>query len=165
MKLALILIVALIVVAGYATLFRVSTVDHNPDDWHVDPLTAIASKSPNSYRVAPSDLTSQPIDAQALIYNERPLVLAQAFDQFALTQRDTLRIAGLPSDLMMTYVQTSRRLKMPDYITVKFIELDENLTTIAIFSRARFGYGDLGVNRRRIENWLKPMSSFEVPQG
>lgn len=162
MKIAVIFIVAAIIVAGYFVLYFVSTAKHDPEVWHLDPLHAPASGKPNTYRVAPLNLATQAVDQDAPIYRERPLVLSQAFDNFVLTQPNTVRMAGLPSSLMMTYVQTSKHLKMPDYITVKFIEIDAEHTTIAIYSRARFGYGDLGVNKKRVENWLKPLAAFEV---
>ena len=147
---------------GYLLFFLISTVSHDPDVWHVDPLLAEASSSPNDYRVAPPEMTKQPVDTPAPVYDEKALILAQAWDDFVLSQNDTVRIAGLPSELMMTYVQRTPRLKVPDYITVKFIELEEMRTTVAIYSRSRYGYGDLGVNKARIDSWLKTLSAFEV---
>ncbi len=162
MKIAVILIVAAVVIAGYFVLYFVSTAKHDPDVWHLDPLHARASGKPNTYRVAPLNLASQPVNQDAPVYRENPLVLSRAFDDFVLSQPNTVRMAGLPTSLMVTYVQTSKHLKMPDYITVKFIEVDADHSTIAIYSRSRFGYGDLGVNKRRVENWLKPLAAFET---
>ena len=161
MKYVVVAIILAVIVGGYLTMFMIATAAHDPADWHHDPLTIPASETPNDYRIAPPDLTEQKIDRDAPIYSARPLVVAQAFDQFALSQRDTVRIAGLPPELMMTYVQHTETLKMPDYISVKFIDLGNDTSTIAIYSRSRFGYGDLGVNKERVERWIKALSSFE----
>ncbi len=161
MKIGVILVVALMVLAGYFALYRVATARHDPAQWHSDPLTTRPTGNPNSYRVAPEAQTSYPIGAPAMLYDVSALELAQVFDDFALEQPNTMRIAGLPKTLMITYVQTSKLLKMPDYITVKFIPVSETKTTLAIYSRARFGYGDMGVNRRRVEKWLGSLASYE----
>ena len=36
-----------------------------------------------------------------------------------------------------------------------------NRATIAVYSRSRFGYGDMGVNEARVRAWLQALSSFE----
>lgn len=161
MKYIVVAIILAVILGGYLTMFMIATAAHDPADWHKDPLTIPASDTPNDYRIAPSDMTSERVDREPPVYAGRALTIAQAFDQFAQSQRDTVRIAGLPPELMMTYVQYTETLKMPDYITVKFIDLGDETTTIAIYSRSRYGYGDLGVNKERVERWIRALSSFE----
>ena len=156
-----ILIVALILL-GYLVSFLIATAPHDPEVWHRDPLTVETSETPNSFRLAPVGSTNERIDAIAPIYSEDPFVLAEAFDEFALQQRATLRIAGLPPELMMTYVQRTERLKFPDYISVKFIDMGDGTTSVAIYSRSRYGYADLGTNQARVERWIKTLETFEV---
>ncbi len=150
---------------GYLLLFLVATAPHDPDMWHEDPLVVATSETPNSFRMAPKGSTSERIDAIAPIYSEDPFVLAEAFDEFAMRQRATVRIAGLPPELMMTYVQRSERLKMPDYISVKILDMGDGTTSIAIYSRSRYGYADMGVNKARVERWIKALESFEADSG
>ena len=54
---------------GYLLFFLISTVSHDPEVWHVDPLLAEASTSPNDYRVAPLEMTKQPVDTPAPVIN------------------------------------------------------------------------------------------------
>ncbi len=158
-------VIALLIVIGIPMgIFLLSSAEHDTDIVHQDPLLIPASETPNDYRVAPRDLTNERVDTDAPIYFEKPLVLAQAFDQFLLSQRDTYRIAGLPASLMMSYVQHTETLKMPDYITVKFIDLGEGKATVAIYSRSRYGYGDQGMNKARVDRWLGALTSFEAPK-
>lgn len=160
MKFVVAFIVLGAVLLGYLALFLIATAPHDPEVWHIDPLVAETSATPNAFRMAPSGSTGQRIDAIAPVYSEKPLVIAQAFDEFALSQRATVRIAGLPPELMMTYVQRTEKLKMPDYLTIKFIDLGDGKSTIAVYSRARYGYADLGVNQARVERWVKTLDSF-----
>ncbi len=53
------------------------------------------------------------------------------------------------------YVQRSARFRFPDIITVRFISVSPSQSTLAIYSRSVYGNGDFGVNRKRIEAWLK----------
>ena len=164
MKIVVMLVVLAAVLLGYLTLFLIATAPHDPEIWHVDPLVVEVSETPNSFRMAPPGSTDQPIDEASPIYSENALVLAQAFDEFALRQRATVRIAGLPPDLMMTYVQRTEKLKFPDYVSVKFIELEDGNSTIAVYSRSRYGYADQGVNEARVKRWVNTLRSFQVTE-
>ena len=120
--------------------------------------------SPNCFRVAPEGSTDERIDEIAPIYGDRAIVLAQAFHDFALTQRATQHVAGLPTGQHMTYVQRSERLKVPDYVSVKFVDLADNTSTVVLYSRSRYGYGDLGVNEARVRAWISALEPFEIAQ-
>lgn len=159
----LVLVLGLVIVAGgYLAYFMVSTAKHDPAIWHVDPLVSPGSETPNDFRIAPTEGANVRVDAPAPVYSASADVMADAWDDFALAQRDTIRIAGLPGDLWMTYVQRTPTLKLPDYISIRFIDLEENRSTIAVHSRSRYGYGDLGVNKARLESWIASMASFEA---
>ncbi|MEM9047857.1 MAG: DUF1499 domain-containing protein [Pseudomonadota bacterium] len=147
---------------GAIAVYMIRTVRHTPiERWHVDPMTAVNPPSPNFYRIGPRDRQSAPVDDEAPIYGVVTEELARALDDFALRQRDTLRIAGTPASLWMTYVQRTPQLKFPDYISVRVIALEDGRSTLSVFSRARFGYGDMGVNRMRVESWLRALEPLE----
>ncbi len=55
------------------------------------------------------------------------------------------------------YVQRSARFRFPDLITVRFISVSFSKSTLAIYSRSVYGKSDFGVNRERIEAWLKTL--------
>ncbi|MBL4750743.1 MAG: DUF1499 domain-containing protein [Amylibacter sp.] len=114
----------------------------NIDVVHQDPVTAVASGKPNEYR-----MTSPVFD---MITPE----LTKMFDDFVLSQPRVKRIAGTVDDQMITYVQRTKIISYPDYITVKVVPVGTKQSRLEIFSRSRFGYSDLGVNKRRIDDWL-----------
>lgn len=70
--------------------------------------------------------------------------------------RDTARtrvLAGSVSEGRITYVTRSALWGFPDYTTV---ELRNG--QIAILGRLRFGRSDLGVNKARVDGWLKALA-------
>ena len=55
------------------------------------------------------------------------------------------------------YVQRSARFRFPDIITVRFISVSSSQSMLAIYSRSVYGKSDFGVNRERIDAWLKTL--------
>ncbi|NNU80814.1 DUF1499 domain-containing protein [Halovulum dunhuangense] len=198
MRFMLAIVVLLLLGAGAYVMVAVRTVSHDPDVWHVDPLTVPPSETPNSYRVAPSEFTEFTVAREAPIYDADAQTLAQAFDAFVMAQPRVERVAGVVEEGWMTYVQRTEMLSMPDYISVRFYDLEQPApaedpapeasapaedaagdapvgtqdavsqtaagapgATIAIYSRSRFGYGDMGVNEARVNAWLGALQSFE----
>ncbi|MBL4874086.1 MAG: DUF1499 domain-containing protein [Rhodobacteraceae bacterium] len=147
-------------VAG-GLFYYVSNVEHDVEVWHVDPLTVPQTVQPRSFRMAPPALTEEFVDVPSPVYSANPTLMAKAFDDYVLSQSKTKRIAGSPEEGWMTYVQRSQRLNLPDYISVKFIDLNGGNSTIAIYSQSRFGYDDLGVNEKRVLSWVNTLQSFE----
>ncbi|QPH53914.1 DUF1499 domain-containing protein [Pontivivens ytuae] len=159
-------VAVLIIIAGIVSVLMIRNLGHDAQVWHVDPLTAPTPESPNSFRMVPqlegfAPLTEERVDATAPIYNANPALLSQSFDEFVLRQPRVERIAGTPEQNWMTYVQESENLRFPDYISVKFVELADGQSSLAIFSRARLGYSDMGVNQQRVESWLQAIQQFE----
>jgi hypothetical protein len=146
------LILAFVLMAGFLIWVRLAP--SNPDLWHVDPLVASKPKTPNAFLLTP-DSPRRP----APEFEMSAAALAAAFDQRALSDDRVTRLAGGPEDLFVTYIARSKLLRYPDYVSVRFIPLGENRATLAVFSRARFGYGDRGVNKARILRWLKSLGA------
>jgi uncharacterized protein (DUF1499 family) len=127
--------------------------DHDADVWHVDPLTAPTPSTPNSYRVAPADSAVE-ADAVAPVFEMPTQELAAQFDRIARDSGNVDVVGGSPESGFVTYLQSSSLFAFPDYISVKFIEIDANTSTLAVLSRSRLGQSDLGVNKKRITAWL-----------
>jgi uncharacterized protein DUF1499 len=64
----------------------------------------------------------------------------------------------------LTYIQRSTVLRFPDIVTVEFIDLGNDRSTLAIDSRARYGRSDFGVNRRRVSEWIGLLRSKSANQ-
>lgn len=162
-RMIIFLIFATAGIAGWM-FYHVLNVEHDVAIWHVDPLTAPQTLKPHSYRLAPPALTEEFVDMPAPIYSANPTLMAKAFDDFVMRQNKTIRLAGSAEEGWMTYVQRTPSLNFPDYISVKFFDLNGGKSTIAIYSRSRFGYSDQGVNEARVTSWVSTLQSFvEVP--
>lgn len=156
----MLLIVAAVVgvLAGGAAVF-VRGAGNDPDEWHVDPMTAPKPPTPNSYRVAPSD-AEVPVDAPAPTFDVPASELAARFDAVALGAPRTEVLAGSSVGLHVTYVQRSALWGFPDFVSVRFLDAgSDGGSTLAVFSRSRFGKSDLGVNKKRVTAWLDELAS------
>jgi len=132
-----IIVFGIVLLLGYVRFAPVNT-----DMLHKDPQTAASTGKPNEYRY-----TSTVFDMTA---DE----LIRLTDDFVQTQPRITRIAGGVDAKMITYVQRSALIGYPDYITIKAVTSGEDQSKLVMFSRSRFGYSDLGVNKMRIDHWI-----------
>ena len=151
--LVLLLAIGVLATAGAIVIRRQSD---NPAEWHLDPLTAPTPSTPNSYRVAPAG-DSIDRDADAPTFSVPVADLAAAFDAVALGDDRVDVLAGSASGGFVTYVQRSAFFAFPDYVSVRFVEAEGGGSTLAVFSRSRYGKSDLGVNKKRVVRWLQQL--------
>lgn len=150
------IIVGLLITALAVAAIMIRRLDHDAAIWHVDPLVAAKPSTPNSYRVGPDGTTEA--DAAAPTFALSAADLAVKFDAIARGAGSEV-VGGSAAEDHVTYVQTSRLFGFPDYVSVKFIEIDAVNSTLAVFSRSRLGKSDLGVNKKRVEAWLGQINS------
>ena len=62
------------------------------------------------------------------------------------------------------YVVHTAVLGFPDIVTVEFVALGSDRSSIALYSRSRYGRSDFGKNRRRVEHWLSQLPQSVQPQ-
>lgn len=77
-----------------------------------------------------------------------------AFERIIQQTPRTRYLAGSVDEGMFTYVTRSALFGFPDYATV-WVDGDDLL----VYSRLRFGSGDMGVNTRRIDGWIAKLSA------
>lgn len=120
----------------------------------VDFATLQLSPKPNQFLVCPPGYCAA-----------KPHMLSPTFDGSAddLRQRWMKMLAAQPriesgaadgEALQYDYIQRTEAMHYPDSITVRFIALTENSSTLAIYSRSHYGRSDFGVNEARIRAWL-----------
>jgi uncharacterized protein (DUF1499 family) len=95
------------------------------------------------------------VPPEAPVFAASPQAVMEAFDAVAMATPRVTRLAGGVADGQATYIARSRLWGFPDYVTIRVLpEPETGGSTVAILSRLRFGSGDMGVNRARVEAWL-----------
>ena len=56
------------------------------------------------------------------------------------------------------FIQRTKFMRFPDIITVRFIPLEQRRSTLAVYSRSRYGRRDFGVNKDRVLAWLEALA-------
>lgn len=139
------------VIAALGTAIGMRSVSDDPAMWHVDPATTDRTGRPNDYLVAPAGSTSATTDLDAVVHALPAEELLFLFD--AVARPSSTVLAGSVKDKHITYVHRTTVLGFPDYVSVKAIEVDGG-SSLIIWSRSRFGYSDMGVNKKRVDAWL-----------
>jgi uncharacterized protein (DUF1499 family) len=116
--------------------------------------------SSNQYLVCPPELCTAKSDATSPAYDVPRVVLQKAWLELMAAQPRVVQIGISPDVSQYDFMQRSQWIRFPDIITVKFIDLATKQSTLAIYSRSHYGYSDLGVNRKRIESWLKDLDQY-----
>ncbi len=118
-------------------------------------------RKPNTYLMAPEDYCGYPAKDESPIFNISATELATAFEKMALAELRTEKVSQteIDGEIQADYVQYSALIGYPDTITVRFIALPQNQSTLAVFSRAHYGYRDFGVNEGRIKDWMTKLQA------
>ena len=61
------------------------------------------------------------------------------------------------------YIQHSPVFRFPDIITVEFVPLGPDHSSLALYSRSRYGEYDFAKNRDRVEKWLVLLQKVARP--
>ncbi len=130
----------------------------DPAKWHQDPLTVQVPESPNWYRLTPPDAGQQEVpdrEGTSPVFDVPVAELESIFNEVATGDSRVTVLAGSATEGFVTYVQRSALMGYPDYVSVRFVEVDAQHSALAIYSRARYGSGDLGVNEKRVRRWTQ----------
>lgn len=120
-----------------------------------DFATLLPRDQPNDYLALPPGFAGT-----ATPHAESPVfgVALPVLEAAALTAiRAQPRIDEVATDAarhQYAFVQRTALLRFPDTVTVRFVDAGADRSSLAIYSRSKLGYSDLGANRRRIEAWF-----------
>lgn len=137
-----------VVFIAFAVFVRASGGDQA---FHFDPAKAEERGKQNDFIVSP---TGEGVDLASPVFEMTPDALMARFKEIALAAPNTALVAE--SDGYATYVQRSKLMAYPDYISVRAVEA-EGGSALFVYSRARYGRSDLGVNEKRVSAWLEKL--------
>lgn len=112
------------------------------------------STRPNDALACPRELCEITPDVVAPVFAVDVARLRAAFTVAVAGEARIQRVAGADDDLAQRFVQRSDLMRYPDTVDVRFIELGDNRSTLAIYSRSQIGYRDMGVNRARVDRLI-----------
>ena len=117
------------------------------------------SENPNNCLIAPTSPGFPDADEVAPVFDVEPDTLAQAWKGVIEDQPRTSILAISDDGLQIEAQQTSAIFGFVDRVSSRVIALGEKRSTIAVYSRSTVGYWDLGVNRRRVQDWLEALAA------
>jgi len=124
----------------------------------LDFATLQRSWKPNSYLLAPPDLTPARIDGPAPEFVCEPARLIDVFRRVALAQPRTVETGFDRALNQAEFVQRSRVFHFPDTLTARAVARGTGKSALAVYSRAKYGIRDFGVNKARVEYWLEQVA-------
>jgi uncharacterized protein (DUF1499 family) len=138
-------VLVLVVIVGLMAYIRLAPTD--PAAWHTDPMTAPVPAM-NGWLLRDGDGS-----APSPVFAADSVAVLAALDAVAMETPRTARLAGSPEEGRITWVTRTRLMGYPDYTTATAVA-GEGGTRLVIHARQRFGSGDWGVNRARVEDWV-----------
>ncbi len=126
---------------------------------NVDFASLSHSDMPNRYLVCPENYCAAPPDAISPVFDISVEALRERWKAMLQRQPRITQARADETGLQHDFVQRSRFFRFPDSITVRFIPLPDNRSTLAVYSRSHYGRDDFGVNRDRVEAWLAALST------
>jgi len=114
---------------------------------------------PNRYLVCPPALCAATADAESPAFDVAATALRERWLRMIAAQPRVTAGAADDAALQYDFVQRSRLVSYPDTVTVRFIALDGDRSTLAVYSRSHYGYDDFGVNQARVEAWLAALKA------
>ncbi len=119
----------------------------------------VLGPNPNQYLVCPVNYCTAKAHLDSPVFNVSSDILQQRWLNLMEQQPRIETVVKNDEKLQHEFIQRSLLMRYPDSITVRFISLNENRSTLAIYSRSHFGKSDFGVNKDRITTWLFALES------
>ncbi|MDH3229661.1 MAG: DUF1499 domain-containing protein [Alphaproteobacteria bacterium] len=131
-----------------------------------DFATLVLHEKPNQYLALPPGFASA-----ARPHGESPVfdlpvaeLERRALDAIRAQPRVTA-VASDPARRQHAFVQRSALMRFPDTVTVRFVDVGDGRSSLALYSRSKVGYSDLGANRARAGAWLQAIAAAAAGRG
>ena len=115
---------------------------------------------PNNYLVADREnCPNARADREPPVLAHPPATVHAAWEAVTARQARTIRTDGDSDTMTYEYVQRSALFRFPDTITIRFLDAGQGRTKLLIYSASKVGYSDMGVNSRRVSDWLSALEA------
>jgi len=132
----------------------------------VDFATLAPGRRSNVFLLLPDGFASTAApDARSPVFDCDPERLAAAARAAILAQPPVTLVRDIDAELQFTVMQRSRLLRFPDHVTLQALPAAGGRSALAVYSRSKYGRKDFGVNRARVEAWVKAIGEAVSPGG
>lgn len=128
-------------------------------DQLVDFHTLLPPSSPNWYLVVPEAIDNHAAQQKSPIYCVSAADLTKHVVNYMRHLPRTKMVYNNKDAKSFGYVQVTKFWRFPDYISIQIFPVSSNKSTLAVYSRAKYGYSDFGVNKKRV---LQMLSHLEA---
>ncbi len=122
-----------------------------------------ATEKPGRFLMCPANYCSRAPDAASPVFAMEWERLRDLWSEAVARQPRVKLVAGDGERRKITYVQHSPLLRLPDVVTIEFVELPDGKSSFAVESRPRFGWLDFGANATRVRQWVGLVQSVAKP--
>lgn len=134
----------------------------NPDLGPVEFADLQKGSKPNQALICPPNLCdTETVDHDSPVYavsaDQLRAELLKSLDE----ETDLEQVDDRSQPLKMRFIQRSKLMRYPDTIRVQVIPIDEDTSTLAIYSQSQIGESDFGVNLERADRWLSRLEKFQ----
>ena len=113
-------------------------------------------RSPNTALAAPAGFTPKP-DVTTPVYPMPPARLLETLAKVAAAQPRVFVQRQAPERI--DWVERTAIANFPDQISAQATPDGPDRSTLILYSRSIYGYGDFGVNRKRVDAWLAALNA------
>ena len=133
----------------------------SPDLGPVEFATLQKISRPNQVLLCPANVCKAATpDMMPPVYAVSVDKLRDAFHQIISQEAHAEQVAVDAAEQTERYIIRTNLMRFPDIVRVKFIALDNDTSTLAIYSQAQIGYSDRGVNKARVQRWLNALDAL-----
>ncbi len=124
----------------------------------VDFATLIPRGTPNEFLACPAKTCATTPHARVPVF-AMPVddLRARVLEIAAARPRLTLLSHDVDVD-QYEFEERSALFAFPDAMSVRLFAVDDETSTVAVYSRSHYGRGDLGVNEARVRGWLEALA-------
>ncbi len=140
-------------ILGLICCFSFLAAGCSADTSFVDFASLARTSAPHDALACPEGLCAAKADFRTEIVARPASEMAELAIRTIGAEARTELVAKSDDGLRLVFVQRSRLFRFPDTVNIAIVPIDDGHSAVAIYSRSNYGYGDLGVNRARVEEW------------
>ncbi|MEM7330374.1 MAG: DUF1499 domain-containing protein [Pseudomonadota bacterium] len=127
---------------------------------HINFKTLQRPPKPNTCLAAPENFClAAETDFSPPVFAMTGRGLFSKLSEIIAAEKSFGRTATDAENLRIKFVATTGLMRFKDDVDVEIIELEDGKATLAIYSRSRIGYSDLGANQKRVTKLIGALTT------